>query len=140
MKAQAKGIDLICILMCVVILLFFLLTVLPSFLDVVLTELVGSSAEVVARQSSGLITLLGATTYDAQLSYRFAENVLYSVSIDGRTIKITPHYKTSFAEKSPATTTVGIELGTYTLEDVNGIKVVKTVRDHTPSYKVESYG
>jgi hypothetical protein len=139
MKAQAKAVDIICILMVIVILFFFLSIILPKFLDVVLTSLVGSSAEVVARQSSGLITLLGAATYDAQLSYKFAENVVYTVEVDSRTIRITPHYTTEFAEKAPATTTVGVELGKYTLKDVKGINVIKTVQDFHSSYRVEGY-
>jgi hypothetical protein len=135
MKAQAKATDFLCIILGIVVLVFFFTTVFLNILDLVISELVGTSAEVLARQSSGLITLLGATTHNAQLSYKYSEKVNYTINLENRVIEVIPHYTTEFAEKSPYKVAVGIELGTKRIEETYGIKVKK----EGSTYQVEGY-
>jgi hypothetical protein len=138
-KAQAKVTDFLCIILLIAALAFLFSQVFPVFYEMIIKELIQSSAEVVGRQTSGLITLLGAATYDAKISYQFSDNVKYTVNIDRRTIRITPKYETKIAEETPATVTVGIELGEYNLDDVFGIRAIKTIEDGDVRYEVKAY-
>jgi hypothetical protein len=125
MKAQGKAVDFLCIVLGIIILVSFFLLIFPKFLDLVVRELVGSSAEILAKQSSGVITLLGAATHNARLSYEYSKEINYTVNIKNRVIGVIPHYTTEFAEKAPYNAAVGIELGTKKIEDTHGIIVKK---------------
>jgi hypothetical protein len=135
MKAQGKAVDFLCIILGIIILGSFFFLIFPKFLDLVVGELVGSSAEVLARQSSGVITLLGAATHNAKLSYEYSKQITYTIQIENRVIRVIPHYTTEFAEKAPYSVTIGIELGTKKIEDTHGI----IARKEGSVYKVEKY-
>lgn len=135
----AIPIEILGILFVIILLITFFTVILPKFIDTITTQLIGSSAEVIAKHTSGLITLIGAASYDARLNHLFSENVKYTVEVEGRTLKIIPHFEVKYAEKSYAIVSVGIEISKSKIEKVRGIKILKSVKDFKSSYKVVEY-
>jgi hypothetical protein len=100
-------------------------------------QLVGTSGEVWAKQASGVITLVGAATHNAKLSYPFSKDIAYTINIENRLIQVISHYKTE-SEASPKVP-IGIELGKVTLENTHGITIEKKLKEGKFVYSVGKY-
>jgi hypothetical protein len=128
MKGQAKATDLFCIIMVILILGLFFTFIFPSFVDNIFNELAKSSAEVVGRQVSGLITLVASSLSDkTKLSTKFSEDIKYSLTIEQRAMTIIPHFKAGFAEKTSSTVLLGIELGKHSFDEISGLAITKNL-------------
>jgi predicted ribonuclease toxin of YeeF-YezG toxin-antitoxin module len=101
-------------------------------------QLVGTSGEVWAKQASGVITLVGAATHNAKLSYPFSKDIAYTINIENRLIQVISHYKTE-SEASP-NVPIGIELGKVTLENTHGITIEKKLKEKTATSLPPSLG
>jgi hypothetical protein len=123
MKGSITITDTIGILAIVIILVVFISKILPSFLSILVDNFSKASAESVARQLSNLITISGAATYKIEIKYTPPKDVDYDVLIDSRTVKVTPKFKVSYAEKSSSTQPFAVNLPNQEYKGVNSFLV-----------------
>lgn len=115
MKAQAKISDIICILLLIAIAITSFTIIFPGFIEKVTIEFVRASGEFIARELSGLVTLLAATK-EAEIKYNLP-NVEYEIQISDRVITIYPKFKAPPAEKTFGIEYFGVEIGKHYLKN-----------------------
>jgi len=135
----AVPIEFIGMILTVFMTLAILVYFFTNFYSFIVNQLVGASPEVIARKTSGLITLLGAATYDARIYIPFHTDVGYNVQVEKRTLRIEATKLPSFAEKTPSTMPLGVDVGKTTLEGVKSVIGIKTFRKFS-SYSIRGGG
>lgn len=126
MKGQAKAVDVIGILVLAGVLATFLTIAIPSFLKQFLREYVRASGEFIAREISGIATLMRAAE-SGEIRYQLPKIASYDIEIDKRVIKVAPHYEMlrRFAERTFGTSYSGVEIPSAKLRNVKESLVIE---------------
>jgi hypothetical protein len=125
-KGQAEAIDIIGILALTGVLATFLTIAIPSFLKQFLTEYVRASGEFIAREISGVITLMRAAE-SGKIYYQLPKIASYDIDVSKRVIKVSPEYEMfkGFAEKTVGISYSGVEIPDVKFEDVKEKLVIE---------------
>jgi len=115
----------------------FFTVMLPKFLSTIIELFGKTSAENVARQLAGFITISGSASYKIDIDYLPSRDVSYSFSIKSRNIIIKPEFKVSYAEKASSTQPFAINLTEYGQEGVNHFFITKKI-DGESSYEFKA--
>ena len=124
MKAAVTS-DMVTIMLVILTIFAFFTLIMPGILSMITEAFSKSSGEAVARQLSGLITISGASAHEIKIDYIPTKEFVYKISIKDRSIKVTPRFKVSYAEKASSTQQFAIGLNNFDQDDVNHFVVEK---------------
>ena len=125
MKAISTS-DTIGIAFAVFVLFLFFSQVFPRIISVITNNFSKASAENVARQLSGLITVSGAVTHEIKIDYTPTTDHTYNIFVKDRTVKVTPIFTVAYAEKASSTQPFAVDLNDYEQDGVNHFTVEKS--------------
>jgi hypothetical protein len=129
--------EMVGFILVVLTLITFFTIVLPKYLSTIIELFSKTSAENVARQLAGLITISGAASYKINIEYLPSRDVSYSFKIKNRNIIIKPEFKVSYAEKASSTQPFAVDLVEYGQEGVNHFFINKKF-DGESSYEFKA--
>jgi hypothetical protein len=124
MKAAVTS-EIVGIMLVVLVEFVFFTQVVPRILSVIVESFSKASAENVARQVSGLITVSGAATREIKIDYIPTREHVYDVAVKTRTIKVVPKFTVPYAEKASSTQPFAVGLQDYEEENVNHFIIEK---------------
>jgi len=137
-KAELDIADTIGILGIILIVMLLVTQLMPIVGGIIIESFSRASAENVAKQLSSLITVSGAAPYKAELNYTPTKDIVYKISISSRTIKVTPKFQVSYADKSSSTQPFGISLNDKQLVEVNSFFIKKNFVDGESIYAFDA--
>jgi hypothetical protein len=129
--------EIIGFMLVILTLILFFTVALPKYLFTLLELFGRTSAENVARQLAGLITVSGSSPYKINIDYLPSKDVSYSFEIKNRNIIIKPEFKVSYAEKASSTQPFAVDLVDYGQENVNHFFISKKF-DGESSYEFKA--
>jgi hypothetical protein len=129
--------EMVGFILVVLTLITFFTIVLPKYLSTIIELFSKTSAENVARQLAGFITISGAAPYKINIEYLPSRDVSYSFEIKNRNIIIKPEFKVSYAEKASSTQPFAVDLVEYGQEGVNHFFINKKF-DGESSYEFKA--
>jgi hypothetical protein len=129
--------EIVGFILVILTLITFFTVILPKYLSTIIELFSKTSAENVARQLAGLITISGAAPYKIDIEYLPSRDVSYSFEIKNRNIIIKPEFKVSYAEKASSTQPFAVDLVEYGQEGVNHFFINKKF-DGESSYEFKA--
>jgi hypothetical protein len=115
----------------------FLTVILPKYLSTLIELFSKTSAENVARQLAGLITVSGSTPYKINIEYFPSKDVSYTIEIKNRNIMVKPEFKISYTEKASSIQPFAVNLIEYGERNVNRFFINKRL-DGESSYEFKA--
>lgn len=126
MKAISTS-DTIGIVFAIFVVFLFFSKVFANTVSIITDNFSKASAENVARQLSGLITVSGAATYEIKIDYVPTTEHTYNIFVKDKTVKVTPIFTVAYAEKASSTQPFAVNLNDYEQNDVNHFVVEKNL-------------
>ena len=126
MKALTNS-DIIGIILATLVVFLFFQQVFARTVSIITDNFSKASAENIARQLSGLITVSGAATYEIKIDYVPTTEHTYDIFVKDRTVKVTPIFTVNYAEKASSTQPFAVNLNDYEQNGVNHFAVEKNL-------------
>lgn len=126
MKAISTS-DIIGIVFAILVMFIFFTQVFAKAVSIITDNFSKASAENVARQLSGLITVSGAATNEIKIDYVPTTEHTYDIFVKDRTVKVTPIFTVAYAEKASSTKPFAVNLNDYEQNGVNHFVVEKNL-------------
>lgn len=126
--------DIVGIMLIILTLIIFFTVMFPRFLSTIIELFGKTSAENVARQLSGLITVSGAAPHEIRIEFLPSRDVTYSFSIKNRNIMVKPELKVEYAEKASSMQPFAIDLIEQEQKNVNHFFIEKNFEGGGSNY------
>ncbi|MEM5853173.1 MAG: hypothetical protein QXG39_00925 [Candidatus Aenigmatarchaeota archaeon] len=117
--------DIIGIMLLILTVIVFFTIIFPKFLSEMIELFGKTSAESVARQLSGFITISGSAPNEIKIEFFPSRDVTYSFSIKERNIMIKPEFKVEYMEKASSSQPFAVELIEQEQRNVNHFFIEK---------------